>query len=66
MSEQQRLPKTYRKYVVTLQADDGHGVRYYLYTSSAEEAKTLACQAELAPPGAVVNVAGSDCEETAA
>jgi hypothetical protein len=66
MSEQKRLHKSYRKYVVTLQADDGQGVRYYLYTSSADEAKMFACQAELAPQGAVVNVAGGDCEETAA
>jgi hypothetical protein len=63
MSERQRLPKTYRKYVVTLQADDGLGVRYYLYTSSADEAKMLACQAELAPPGAVVRVQADICEE---
>jgi hypothetical protein len=65
MSEQERLPKTYKKYVVTLQADDGQGVRYYLYTSSADEAKMLACQAELAPPGAVVRVRADDGEDAA-
>jgi hypothetical protein len=54
--EQASLPSTYRKYVVTLQSDNGQRVRYYVYTSSADDAKALACQAELAPPGAVVHV----------
>jgi hypothetical protein len=65
MTEAERLRKAYRKYVVTLQADNGQGVRYYVYTSSPDEAKALACQAELAPPGAVVGVHEGDCEEAA-
>lgn len=65
-SQRQSLHQTYKKYVVTLQSDDGRGIYYHVYTSSPEEAKAFACQAELAPPSAVVKVDAGDCEETAA
>lgn len=65
-SQQKSLPKMYREYVVSLQDDDGRGIYYHVYTSSADEAKAFACQAELAPPGAVVSVQAGDYEEVAA
>jgi hypothetical protein len=56
-------PAALRTYVVTLQADDGQGVKYYVAATSADAAKEFACAAELAPPGAVVSVQVRDFRE---
>lgn len=50
--------ESYKTYVVTLQADSGRRVYYYTCAASAERAKALACEAELAPPCAVLSVRG--------
>jgi hypothetical protein len=56
-------PVALRLYVVTLQADDCRGVKYYVASTSPEEAKKYACAAELAPLSAVVSVRARDLRE---
>lgn len=56
-------PAVRRTYVVVLKADDGRRAYCYVYAVSADRAKELACGAELAPPGAVVDVRVSEFEE---
>lgn len=61
--EQSSILNTYKQYVVTLQGDDGRSAHYYIYAASADRAKELACQAEVAPLSAVLNVRLGDFEE---
>lgn len=63
LPDQSGTRQVYRTYVVVLQADDGRRVYYYTRAASAERAKALACQAELAPPNAVLSVWPSEFEE---
>jgi len=62
ITDQSGTRQIYRTYVVVLQADDGRRVYYYTCATSAERAKALACQAELAPPDAVLSVRPSEFE----
>lgn len=55
-NDQRAVLASYKRYLVKLQADDGLGVHYYVYAASVEQAKGLACRAELAPISAVRSV----------
>lgn len=61
--EQPNILNTYRQYIVVLQGDDCRRAYYYIYAASPDRAKELACQAAVAPPGAVLSVRLSDFEE---
>lgn len=65
MTEQSNILNTYKAYIVTLQADDGCRKYYYIFAPSPDQAKELACQYDVAPPGAVLNVRLSDFERAA-